>query len=445
LESKEFQMSSNRLAFAALGMACIASAAGGGYLATRQNTVPTPAAAMSPAVTATPTAAPVAPVPTPAVPERSVQETEAVVAGAAKTSTVAPKPAAAKRVESQGSAPRPATTAGAASARRDQPPPLASTWPSSAASQPPAAPPMPAPIDPVPSGSVAPRVDEPARAAQDPPRAPEPPQKTFEDLVIARDSVIGLQTETRVSSETARVEDRVDARVTRDVRVGDRVAVPAGARAIGSVSLVERGGKFKERARLGIRFHTLVLADGTRVPINTETIFRDGDAPTNSRARKLGDGVMGGPIPHPAISYPATSHPPITTSQPGTPSDWLSSYLVTQGMPLDTWQEQLRRGSLDLAILLAVASGPRYGLAIIQHLEAFTDLVVTEGTIYPILGRLTKEGLLEAYWVEDEAVHPRKYYTLTRSGARRLTEMKAQWRAFVVKIERLMAASESST
>jgi len=157
------------------------------------------------------------------------------------------------------------------------------------------------------------------------------------------------------------------------------------------------------------------------------------------------DGVMGGPIPHPAISYPATSHPPITTSQPGTPSDWLSSYLVTQGMPLDTWQEQLRRGSLDLAILLAVASGPRYGLAIIQHLEAFTDLVVTEGTIYPILGRLTKEGLLEAYWVEDEAVHPRKYYTLTRSGARRLTEMKAQWRAFVVKIERLMAASESST
>ena len=114
--------------------------------------------------------------------------------------------------------------------------------------------------------------------------------------MIARDSVIGLQTETRISSETARVEDRVDARVTRDVRVGDRVAVPAGARAIGSVSLVERGGKFKERARLGIRFHTLVLADGTRVPINTETIFRDGDAPTNSSAQKVGGGAIGGAI-----------------------------------------------------------------------------------------------------------------------------------------------------
>src|SRR5262245_66562443 len=83
-------------------------------------------------------------------------------------------------------------------------------------------------------------------------------------------------------------------------------------------------------------------------------------------------------------------------------------YLATQGMSRETWQEQLRRGSLDLAILLSVAPGPRYGLAIIQHLETFTDLVVTEGTIYPILGRLTREGLLDANWVEDESPHPRQ-------------------------------------
>ena len=87
-------------------------------------------------------------------------------------------------------------------------------------------------------------------------------------------------------------------------------------------------------------------------------------------------------------------------------------------MSHETWQEQLRRGSLDLAILLTVSAGPRYGLAIIQHLEAFTDLVVTEGTIYPILGRLTREGLLEAEWVEGEAPHPRKYYRLTGEGIR---------------------------
>ena len=111
-------------------------------------------------------------------------------------------------------------------------------------------------------------------------------------------------------------------------------------------------------------------------------------------------------------------------------------------MSHETWQEQLRRGSLDLAILLTVSAGPRYGLAIIQHLEAFTDLVVTEGTIYPILGRLTREGLLEAEWVEGEAPHPRKYYRLTRVGAKRLSDMKGEWRAFSEKIERLMTASE---
>lgn len=111
-------------------------------------------------------------------------------------------------------------------------------------------------------------------------------------------------------------------------------------------------------------------------------------------------------------------------------------------MSHETWQEQLRRGSLDLAILLTVSTGPRYGLAIIQHLEAFTDLVVTEGVIYPILGRLTRDGLLEAQWVEDEAPHPRKYYRLTRVGAKRLADMKGEWRAFAEKIDRLMTAAE---
>jgi len=291
-------MSSNRLAIAALALACIASAAAGGYLATRQNAVPTPAAAMTPEpvapASATPSAAPAttpaaAPV-VAAVPERPVQETEAVVTEPAKKSTATAKQTvASKRAEPPANAAR-QTGAAPASARHDQPPPLTSTWPASASSQPPAAPAPPS-TEPAPS-----RVDEPGRVAQDPPRAAEPPPQTFEDLVIARDSVIGLQTENRISSETARVEDRVDARVTRDVRVGDRVAVPAGARAIGSVSLVERGGKFKERARLGIRFHTLVLADGTRVPINTETIYRDGDAPTNSSAQKVGGGAIGGAI-----------------------------------------------------------------------------------------------------------------------------------------------------
>src|SRR5262245_8419715 len=289
-------MSSNRLAIAALALACIASAAAGGYLATRQNAVPTPAAAMTPApagatTAATPASTPAGAPVAAAVPERPVQETEAVVSEPAKKSTsTAKQTVASKRAEPPANAARQTAGAAPATARRDQPPPLTSSWPASASSQPPAAPAQPST-----EAAPSPRVDEPARVAQEP-RAPEPPSQTFEDLVIARDSVIGLQTENRISSETARVEDRVDARVTRDVRVGDRVAVPAGARAIGSVSLVERGGKFKERARLGIRFHTLVLADGTRVPINTETIYRDGDPPSTGSAQKVGGGAIGGAI-----------------------------------------------------------------------------------------------------------------------------------------------------
>ncbi len=108
------------------------------------------------------------------------------------------------------------------------------------------------------------------------------------------------------------------------------------------------------------------------------------------------------------------------------------------------WQEQLRRGALDFAILLAVSPEPKYGLAIIQYLERFTDLVVSEGTIYPILGRLTRDVLLHAWWVEDEAPHPRKYYRLTPAGKLRLGEMKIAWSAFADKITRLMRAAEGS-
>jgi hypothetical protein len=264
-------MFSNRLAFAALGVACIAAAAGGGYLASRQNAAP-PSAAVQPA-TAPAFAASAA---------RPVQETETVV-GAAKAESapapVAPKPAApvARRAETPARDARTTT-------RREPPPALTSTWPNSAATSTPQ-PPAPAELPP------------PAPApAPEPPRPPEPPQKTFEELVISPSSVIGLQIETPVTSERARVEDRVEARVTRDIKVGDRVAVAAGARAVGSVTLVEKGGKMKERARLGIRFHTLVLADGTRLPIQTETIYRDGEAPGNAAAAKVGGGAVAGAI-----------------------------------------------------------------------------------------------------------------------------------------------------
>jgi hypothetical protein len=139
------------------------------------------------------------------------------------------------------------------------------------------------------SAPVRPPVPEPVEVA-------EPAGPQFVELVVPAESVIGLQVETALSSETARVEDEVVARVSRDVRVEDRVAIPSGARAYGQVTLVERGGRVRERARLGIRFTSVVLADGTRIPLDTETIHREGDSPTGESTAKIGGGAIGGAI-----------------------------------------------------------------------------------------------------------------------------------------------------
>jgi hypothetical protein len=118
----------------------------------------------------------------------------------------------------------------------------------------------------------------------------------LEQIVVPASSVVGLRVETSLSTERAQPEDRVDARVTRDVIADGRVAIPEGARAIGTVMLVERGGKIKEKARLGVRFHTLVLADGRELPIATEAIYREGDSPSGESTRKIGGAAVGGAI-----------------------------------------------------------------------------------------------------------------------------------------------------
>ena len=143
---------------------------------------------------------------------------------------------------------------------------------------------------------IVPAVIEPPRPLDIEPPPAAPPAPELVELELPGESVIGLQLESSVSSETARVEDEVVARVTRDVKVGDHVAIPAGSTAHGEVMLVERGGKMRERARLGVRFTSIALADGTRIPISTEPVFREGDAPGRESATKIGGGAIGGAI-----------------------------------------------------------------------------------------------------------------------------------------------------
>ena len=106
-------------------------------------------------------------------------------------------------------------------------------------------------------------------------------------------------------------------------------------------------------------------------------------------------------------------------------------------MAPEHWQEQLRRGTLELAVLLAIAPEPRYGLEILRHLE-FADLVLAEGTIYPLLARLEREGLLSAEWVAGEGPRPRKYYQLTPLGRMRMKKMCEEFRAIAGGIEQMI-------
>ena len=105
----------------------------------------------------------------------------------------------------------------------------------------------------------------------------------------------------------------------------------------------------------------------------------------------------------------------------------------------DKWEVQLRKGCLELAILAALWDGRRYGLEILRRLESDSDLVVSEGTVYPLLSRLRALGLVGSEWVESGGGHPRKYYALTAAGKRRAVEMAAIWARFSSSISKLLA------
>lgn len=286
-------MFSKPLAFALLAVGCVTAAAGGAYVATRHNTADV--AAVPAAMTA-----PAAPAPTPTAASGPVAETEAAV------SPTPTDPAPAVKVEKEDPPPdarRPAPAAeqpvasrsrsARASAPRAIPVRDREPAPQPAQTMPAPPPPVPAAAAPVTASVTEPKPDvlKPLEPQPEPPRQPQ-----FEEVVLPASSVIGLQVETALSSERARLEDRVDARVTRDVLVNGRVAIPAGSRVFGSVTLVDRGGKVKGTARLGIRFHTLVLADGSEVALNTEPFYREGESPAGDSAKKIGGATAVGAI-----------------------------------------------------------------------------------------------------------------------------------------------------
>jgi PadR family transcriptional regulator PadR len=104
----------------------------------------------------------------------------------------------------------------------------------------------------------------------------------------------------------------------------------------------------------------------------------------------------------------------------------------------DPWEAQLRKGALEMAALATLWDQNLYGLEMIRLLETKSRLVLAEGTMYPILSRLKAEGMLASEWVEAEAGHPRKYYSLTNAGRDRLRRMVEAWADFATGLGRLV-------
>jgi hypothetical protein len=279
-------MGINKLVFGGLIVGCLTAAGGGAYLATRHNAQDTAGASQaSPAVAAEPEAA-----------AQPVTASEGVLTAEPAPPTAAPAAASPAPAARQERAAAPVRAAARTPAPRRETPARQASRPASS--------PEPAPAAPAPAPAAGGSMWEtrPAVQAEAPERpAPEPepvapPQPEFVELTVPADSVMGLQLETTVSSERARVEDAVDARVTRDVRVDGRVAIPAGSIVHGTVTEVDRGGKVRERARLSIRFHTVVMANGDRVALRTDAITREGASPGRESAAKIGGAAVGGAI-----------------------------------------------------------------------------------------------------------------------------------------------------
>ena len=93
----------------------------------------------------------------------------------------------------------------------------------------------------------------------------------------------------------------------------------------------------------------------------------------------------------------------------------------------DNWSTQLRKGMLELCILNSIRGTSLYGYDIVRKLRNIEGLVISEGTIYPILSRLKREGFVQTTIKESTEGPPRKYYELTSKGEKILSEMNDYW------------------
>jgi PadR family transcriptional regulator PadR len=104
---------------------------------------------------------------------------------------------------------------------------------------------------------------------------------------------------------------------------------------------------------------------------------------------------------------------------------------------VDNWVSQVKKGALTYIIIKLLYKKRYYGYELLKDIKALLNIEVTDGTIYPLLNRLHKEGLLSHEWVEQDSGIPRKYYTLTKKGKETSVQISEFWASLIKSISKL--------
>lgn len=104
----------------------------------------------------------------------------------------------------------------------------------------------------------------------------------------------------------------------------------------------------------------------------------------------------------------------------------------------DSWVSQIRKGVVEIVILGILAKERMYGSQLVEELSAHPELAISAGTIYPLLSRLKKAGLIDSTWEESPVGPPRKYYRLTDTGCVELAGMSDAWSAVSTAVDSII-------
>ncbi|WP_421976896.1 PadR family transcriptional regulator [Roseivirga seohaensis] len=111
-------------------------------------------------------------------------------------------------------------------------------------------------------------------------------------------------------------------------------------------------------------------------------------------------------------------------------------------MNLENTQVQMRKGILEFCILHIISRGEVYASDMLEELTS-AKIIVVEGTLYPLLTRLRKAGLLEYKWVESNSGPPRKYYTITEEGKEFKNSLSNTWLQLVESTSQIITKNNS--